>query len=215
MEDMVRISTQLPLQFAECSVLCAYEVDLSSVPQVGKWLLQPGPFGIRVERIEVGGAGDQHENAERGLNGDGADPAWEVEVANDWSPVRQREEAAGVDVVKELPGEVGKVGAIVQVQSHSQAGVAAFGLVEARGEGGAKLIVKNGIEQSAAELSDRGGLRGVAAADCVPPRPPDTQQEVVELQIGEGLLDRQRTGLPYRGAEHPGAVADAGGGFDE
>ena len=110
-------------------------------------------------------------------------------------PLRQRQEPAGVPVVEVLPGQVGQLGRVGQPQPHAQPGVPALGLVAAGGQGAEHLVVEDGVEEPAAEVADRGGLRLVVAADHVAARPADAQQEVVQLEVGERDRDRHRAGL--------------------
>jgi hypothetical protein len=91
------------------------------------------------------------------------------------------------------------------VQPHAQPLALPVGLVEAAAQAAAHLVPEGRLEQAPAELFGQLHLRRFQPAH-VPPWPADAQQEVFQLQIGEGQGELAG-GRHGRAAQHPRPVA--------
>ncbi len=97
----------------------------------------------------------------------------------------EREEAVQRAVVEVFPGQVGQFGGIQQPQFDAQPLVFQGGLILAAPETAADVALEDRLEELAAESRGSLPLRRADAAHA-PASPPDLQEKVLQLQVGEG-----------------------------
>ena len=181
------LASKPALQRLEAGGLQPLDRELPGGHPIRERFIEPRPFPLHVQRLKVARAGDHHQHANRRFDGDRLDPLRQIHVADERRVDRQRDEAIDGAVVQELPRDVDHA-RIAQAQADAKAGVLAAGLVDAAAEARLDVAAEDGVEQGGAER-----LRGVHLlrfdAAGLTPRPPEPEQEVLELVVGEGQAE--------------------------
>ena len=109
----------------------------------------------------------------------------QFEIAHERRLHREAEETVHARVVEKLPRQVGKRGHFREVQANAKSGALPAGFVHAAAQAAAHVAGEHLVEQPPAELLGRRHLRRFDAADRMPAAT-DAEQEVFNLEIGEG-----------------------------
>jgi hypothetical protein len=205
--DVVVLPPQHSLQRRQRPGRRGVDDDQVAPLQVGKGVSQPCALRVRVEEREVGGAGRQHQQPERGRDLERPDGAGQVEVADEGRPLRQREEQALVPAPQELPRHVRELGHVGEPEPHPEAGVAALGLGDAGGQRHPQLRGEQRVVQLRTEPLDvRRHGRSLTPAGR-PARSPDPEQEVLQLELVPRQPEITGGAGSARRRQDPGPVA--------
>jgi len=174
--------------------------------------LPPLPLPVQLHR--PGGGRDHRQDPQRRLDRQWPDRLGRLGVPHHRRLRRLGQETSGVRVVEQLPGPPAELGDVLQPQpdpqlpplrpSHRQAGV-----VTAADVAGEHRLEELGTEAPDRDLSWilTGGLQ-------VPTRPGEAERQVIELVVGERVLEVLLR-LARGRAHHPNAVAAAAGAVEE
>ena len=169
----------------------------------GHRVLHPAPLGLDVELGQVGGRGDDDEDAQRPVDHEGPRGLGHLEVAHHRRALGLRDVAVGAPVVEQLPRQPGDRRGVGEPQPQAQpvAG-AAGGVLRARPREH-DVLGEDRLEERSAEVH-RGLARRVGAgpAGAAAPRV-ELEQEVLQLRRVEGKPERRRRALAERAGGHP------------
>ena len=165
------------------------------------------PFQVHVERLQVGGAGDDAEHAQRCAHGQRRHRLPHIQVAHHRRLRREAEKIVVRGVVEKFPGQRGQP-RVVQVQADAQVGVLRAGVVGAAPVVYQRLAGKEQVEEFAAKT-----LHGLLfGRQRLAPPPAGTQQRdlqileaVLQLEVAPRPAHRVR-GLAGRGAAQAHAI---------
>ena len=138
------------------------EMDLARRDPVGESVLEPAPLRLDVQLGEVGGRGEDDEDAQWPIDDERPRRLGHLEVAHHGGAFRLREVGVRTPVPEQLPRQARELRGVGELQADAQTLTGRPGRVEAARPGQQHLLPEEGVEQPATEVG-RGLRPGVGA----------------------------------------------------